>query len=67
MYMPEDIYAKVEDSLLKLTTLEDEKENSENEVAAEEDGTDQMSVAVEEKIKAMKNLSKLIPVIKRMN
>lgn len=49
MYMPEDIYAKVEDSLLKLTTLEDEKENSENEVAAEEDGTDQMSVAVEEK------------------
>lgn len=49
MYMPEDIYAKVEDSLLKLTTVEDEKENSENEVAAEEDGTDQMSVAVEEK------------------
>ena len=49
MYMPEDIYAKVEDSLLKLTTLEDEKENSENEVAAEEDGTDRMSVAVEEK------------------
>ena len=49
MYMPEDIYAKVEDSLLKLTTLEDEKENSKSEIVAEEDGMNQMSVAVEEK------------------
>ncbi|MDO4338446.1 MAG: hypothetical protein Q4C91_10210 [Eubacteriales bacterium] len=49
MYMPEDIYAKVEDSLLKLTTLEDEKDNFENEISSKDDRIDQISVAVEEK------------------